>query len=214
MSPSALFDAITRFLVSGGSLIGFQSRWIRAWRCDKIKEKSCQEDAHHCVIIQSSGSYSYSLWTCSAPCWRLVQRVPAGVGPFPQTGRPQHADALSGVVALWDCRIPDRRQSVMYKLAATAYVVTPSPQRAPRWQARSLLRPLLLALQFPIGFSVAASVRVGNAVGAGDTVRAKPTKWSLIFLYEYHKRIATTRSMSRPWSSRGLLSGWSVSFCH
>lgn len=41
-------------------------------------------------------------------CPRLVKRVPAGVGSFPQAGHPQHADALSGVVAVWDRSIPGR----------------------------------------------------------------------------------------------------------
>lgn len=31
---------------------------------------------------------------------RLVSRLPAGVGSFPQAGHPQHADELPGVVAL------------------------------------------------------------------------------------------------------------------
>lgn len=41
-------------------------------------------------------------------CPRLVKRVPAGMGSFPQAGHPQHADALSGVVAVWDCGVPGR----------------------------------------------------------------------------------------------------------
>jgi len=31
----------------------------------------------------------------------------------------------------------------------------------------------LFAIQFPLGFAVAASVRVGNALGAGNTEKAK-----------------------------------------
>lgn len=50
------------------------------------------------------------LWmsSSSSSSWRLVQRVPAAVGSLPPTGRAQYADALSGVVAVWDCRIPGR----------------------------------------------------------------------------------------------------------
>lgn len=89
------------------------------------------------------------------------------------------AGFLAGIIS----EVELAAQSVMYQLAATAYVVTPSPQRAPpNGGLLSLLRPFLLAPQFPIGFSVAASVRVGNALGAGDTVRAKlSSKVSLIF---------------------------------
>lgn len=40
---------------------------------------------------------------------RLVKRLPAGVGSFSPSGHSQHADALSGVVAVRDCRVPGRR---------------------------------------------------------------------------------------------------------
>ncbi|TWW74686.1 Multidrug and toxin extrusion protein 1 [Takifugu flavidus] len=63
------------------------------------------------------------------------------------------AGFLAGIIS----EVELAAQSVMYELAATAYVI-------------------------PIGFSVAASVRVGNALGAGNTERAKlSSKVSLIF---------------------------------
>lgn len=127
--------------------------------------------------------------TPPASCWRLVQRVPAGVGPFPQAGRPQHADALPGVVALRDCRFPGWHhqrggagRSVGHVSAGRDGIRGNSPWRTPMGGAYSLLSHFLLALQFPVGFSVAASVRVGNALGAGNTEQAKlSSKVSLIF---------------------------------
>uniref|UniRef100_A0A674N7B0 Multidrug and toxin extrusion protein n=1 Tax=Takifugu rubripes TaxID=31033 RepID=A0A674N7B0_TAKRU len=63
------------------------------------------------------------------------------------------AGFLAGIIS----EVELAAQSVMYELAATAYGI-------------------------PIGFSVAASVRVGNALGAGNTERAKlSSKVSLIF---------------------------------
>lgn len=161
------------------------------------------------------------LFTLTPPacCWRLVQRVPAGVGPFPQAGRPQHADALPGVVALWDCRVPGWHhqrggagRSVRHVSAGHHGIFgnSLSPENPDRG-VYSLLSHFLLTLQIPLGFSVAASVRVGNALGAGNTERAKlSSKVSLIFTRMDHTVTPPSASCNAPFGGQ-TLSFWGKS---
>lgn len=141
---------------------------------------------------------------------RLVSRLPAGVGFFPHAGPPQHADALSGVVALWGCRIPGRHHQwgrvgvslcglwagchrlhcnsslllcffffLHWNLMKTIRTILFKNQRG-----NTLMSFVIVFIplpQFPAGFSVATSVRVGNALGAGSTEQAKlSSKVSLV----------------------------------
>lgn len=75
---------------------------------------------------------------CSAFSWRLVQRVPAAVGPYLKLAMSRMlmhclerwlyeiAGFLAGIIS----EVELAAQSVMYQLAAASYVVTPSPQRS------------------------------------------------------------------------------------
>lgn len=109
------------------------------------------------------------------------------------------AGFLAGIIS----EVELAAQSVMYQLALTAYVVTPSPRRTPDGGAYSLLSQFLPALQIPLGFSVAASVRVGNALGAGNTERAKlSSKVSLIFTRMDHTVTPPSVSCSAPFGGQ------------
>lgn len=61
-----------------------------------------------CTVLTGLNTCSESILPLIS-CWRLVKRLPTGMGFFPQTGYPQHADELSGVVAVWDRRVSGRR---------------------------------------------------------------------------------------------------------
>lgn len=111
------------------------------------------------------------------------------------------AGFLAGIIS----EVELAAQSVMYQLALTAYVVTPSPRRTPDagGGAYSLLSQFLPALQIPLGFSAAASVRVGNALGAGNTERAKlSSKVSLIFTRMDHTVTPPSVSCSAPFGGQ------------
>lgn len=143
---------------------------------------------------------------------RLVSRLPAGLGSFPHAGPPQHADGLSGVVALWGCRIPGRHHQwgrvgvslcglragchrlhgnfslllfffffFFFTLKCSEDHYNNSFQYQHGNTLMSLVIAFILVAQFPMGFSVATSVRVGNALGAGSTEQAKlSSKVSLV----------------------------------
>lgn len=73
--------------------------------------------------------------------------------------------------------------------------------------------------QFPMGFSVAASVRVGNALGAGDTERAKlSSKVSLIFacmnqtrrLTNLQKGAVLSYVCSSDWQTKSFSKSWAM----
>lgn len=155
--------------------------WL-VW-CNKIKEKICrgfEENIDYDVINQLSESSRVSEYILP-PAEGWSRECLQEWGPFLKLAVPsmlmhclewwlyEIAGFLAGIVS----ELELAAQSVMYQLAATAYMVSPPPQRRPAVVVHFSVDRFRLAPQFPIGFSVAASVRVGNALGAGNTERAK-----------------------------------------
>lgn len=111
---------------------------------------------------------------------RLVTRLSAGVGTFRPAGHSQYAHALPGVVDVRGGRIPGRRDQRGWAGGSDRNVSACCCSLHGNYSWNYLRKISLMQYwvclffpQFPLGIAAAASVRVGNALGAGNIEQAK-----------------------------------------